>query len=170
MILENERDQMNPELIKATVAYKSVVSNLMQFYMYDFSEYTHQHLGPDGLFGAYLHFDDYWEDENRFPYMLRLDDEWIGFVFVREIDEEEKNYFSMAEFFVIRKYRRKGFGRLVAEQVFNLHRGNWEVYQMEANTPAQAFWRKIISDYTKGQFSERIENKRTIQSFKSSSY
>jgi predicted acetyltransferase len=156
---------MNLQLIKASLEYKQVISNLMQFYMYDFSEYTNHDVGPNGLFGAYHHLEDYWEEENRFPYIIRQDDIHVGFVFVRAIEEQEKSYFSIAEFFILRKYRRKGLGRLAAEQVFNMHIGDWEVYQLEANKPANTFWRKVILNYTKGQFKERIENKRTIQSF-----
>jgi predicted acetyltransferase len=71
----------------------------------------------------------------------------------------------MAEFFVMRKYRRKGIGRSIAEQVFNLHQGQWEIYQKESNRPAQDFWKRIISEYTNGDFKERIENGKKIQEF-----
>jgi len=156
---------MNLQLVKATIEFKPVISGLMQFYMYDFSEYTKQDVGPNGLFGTYLYLDDYWIEENRFPYIIKLDDQLIGFVFVKEIEGEEKKYFSMAEFFILRKYRRREFGNRMAKDVFDLHRGNWEVYQIEANKPAQSFWRLVISDYTKGQFTERIEASRLIQEF-----
>jgi predicted acetyltransferase len=65
----------------------------------------------------------------------------------------------------MRKYRRKGIGRSMAEQVFQFHKGQWEIYQKENNKPAQAFWRKIISDYTNGQFKERREDGKRIQEF-----
>jgi predicted acetyltransferase len=65
----------------------------------------------------------------------------------------------------MKKYRRTGIGKAVAEQVFNLHKGQWEVYQKESNKPAQLFWNKIISEYTKGEFKERVENERRIQDF-----
>jgi predicted acetyltransferase len=138
----------------------------MQFYMYDFSEYTGTDVGPDGFFGGYPFLEEYWKEEsNKFPYIIKKDEKYIGFVFVRILDEGGMKYFSIAEFFIMRKYRRKGFGALVAEQVFNLHRGRWEVYQMEANRSAQVFWRKVILEYTKGQFKEKTENGRIIQSF-----
>jgi predicted acetyltransferase len=157
---------MNIQLIKASEDDRQVITNLMQFYMYDFSEYTGSDVETDGLFGGYLQLEDYWKDENqRFPYIIKKDEKYIGFVFVRIIQTEEKKYFSIAEFFVMRKYRRKGIGRIVAEKVFNLHRGQWEVYQMEANKSAREFWRKIILEYTMGRFEERVENGRTIQSF-----
>jgi predicted acetyltransferase len=157
---------MDIELIKASAAHKQVIANLMQFYQYDFSEYTGSDPGPNGLFNEYPHLEVYWTEENqRFPYIIKQEDKYIGFVLVRIIDTGEKSYFSIAEFFILRKYRLKGFGRLAAEQVFNIHRGNWEVYQMGANMTAQAFWRKTITAYTKGKYEERLENGRTIQCF-----
>ncbi|HEY4967456.1 MAG TPA: GNAT family N-acetyltransferase [Puia sp.] len=156
---------MNIKIIKAPEEYMQIISNLLQFYTYDFSEYTGNDTEPSGLFGVYPDLEKYWNEENRFPYIIKQDEKDIGFVFVRQIFTGERNYFSIAEFFVMRKYRRKGIGRQVAIQILDLHRGQWEIFQMESNTSAQAFWRTVILDYTKGQFSESVENKRTIQVF-----
>ena len=162
---------MKIQILKASAENKQVISNLMQLYMYDFSEYTGSDVEANGLFVSYPGFEDYWSEENqRFPYIIRNEEIYIGFVFVRKIETPEKSYFSVAEFFIMRKYRRKGFGRMVAKEIFNLHRGLWEVYQMEANKPAQVFWKAIIAEYTKGLFTERIENKRTIQQFENLSF
>jgi predicted acetyltransferase len=46
-----------------------------------------------------------------------------------------------------------------------MHKGQWQIYQKETNRTAQVFWRKIITDYTKGQFKERIEQEKRIQEF-----
>jgi len=153
-------------VIKADERYRSVIKHLMQFYIYDFSEYVDLDVEEDGLYKEYPYLDDYWKDESyRFAYVLRNDENYIGFVLVRLVAAEEREYFSIAEFFIMRKYRRKGIGKAVAEQMFNLHRGQWEVHQMESNKPAQVFWTKVINEYTKGQFKERIENGKTIQTF-----
>lgn len=156
---------MNIQLIKASGDDKQIISNLMQLYMYDFSEYIRSDVQANGLFSDYPDLDSYWKEENRFPYIVKKNEKHIGFVFVRIINTGEEYYFSIAEFFVMRKYRREGVGRIVAEKIFDLHKGQWEVYQMEANKPAQSFWRKVIQAYTKGKFTERMENGRIIQRF-----
>ncbi|CAM3547702.1 hypothetical protein SABR111722_16140 [Saccharibacillus brassicae] len=51
--------------------------------------------------------------------------------------------------------------------LFNRHQGSWEVHQVESNPGAQVFWKRVINEYTKGQFEERIENGKTIQTFMS---
>jgi predicted acetyltransferase len=48
-------------------------------------------------------------------------------------------------------------GRDVACRLFDRFAGNWEVRELPANTPAQAFWRRIIADYTAGDFDDRRE-------------
>src|SRR5882757_6194204 len=155
---------MNVKLTKASRENISVMENLMQFYIYDFSEFVELDVKEDGLFEPYASLQEYWDKENeRFPYFIKLGERYLGFVLVRYITLNDRNYFSMAEFFIMRKYRRKGIGRSIAEQVFNMHKGQWQIYQKESNRPAQVFWRKIITDYTNGQFKERIEHGKRIQ-------
>jgi len=159
---------MNVQLIKACLQHKTVIKNLMQLYMYDFSEFVDMDVEANGLFAAYRNIDGYWQDENRFPYMIQQNEKYIGFVLVRCIEELQRNYFSVAEFFVMKKYRRTGIGKVIAHQIFNLHKGKWEVFQKETNKPAQLFWKKVIDEYTTGNFTERFEEGKTIQQFQNS--
>ena len=162
---------MEVQILKASMENKQIISNLMQFYMYDFSEYTGADVEDSGLFAAYPQLEEYWrEEDQRFPYIIRSGERHIGFVFVRRIETPERRYFSIAEFFIMRKYRRKGLGRRIAKAIFDMHSGQWEVYQMETNTPAQIFWKEIIAEYTNGHFIEKTENKRTIQQFENHSF
>ncbi len=133
--------------------------------MYDFSEFVDLDVEGDGLFSAYKNLDDYWTDENKFPYIIQQDEKYIGFVLVRWIEENKPGHFSIAEFFVMKKYRRTGIGKATANQIFDLHKGTWEVFQKESNKPAQLFWNKVIDAYTKGNFVERFEDRKIIQEF-----
>ncbi|WP_196121225.1 GNAT family N-acetyltransferase [Anaerobacillus alkaliphilus] len=152
---------------KASLAEKEIVKNLMQYYFYDFSEFVEAHLEEDGRFGEYPNLDHYWIEQTKFPYLVEIDGRYAGFSLVRLIEEEEKGYYSIAEFFIMKKYRRFGIGKQVATEMFHLHRGNWEVFQLEKNQPAQHFWRNVIDKYTKGKYTERYENGRYTQVFSS---
>jgi len=157
---------MNFILLSASDAHKIVIQNLMQYYIYDFSEYIKYDVGDNGLFEPYPNLMDYWErDNNQFPYVIKMNDKYIGFVLVKLTNSIDRNYFSIAEFFILKKYRREGIGKAIAVKVFNLHKGHWEVYQINSNIPAQIFWNKVISEYTKGQFEERLEDGKKIQNF-----
>jgi len=140
----------------------------MQFYMYDFSSFVSLDVTENGLFPPYLQLDTYWqEDKTRFSYIIQKDDKYIGFALVRLIATEEKHHYSMAEFFILRRYRREGLGTAIAKQIFNLHQGQWEVFQKESNEPAQVFWKKVINEYSSGNFTERFEDGKRIQIFNS---
>ena len=159
---------MNVKLILASQEYKNVIKNLMQFYIYDFSEYIKYDVEDDGLFKAYPNLEEYWKEvDYRFPYIIKKDEKYVGFVLVRVIGSEERSCFSIAEFFIMKKYRLQGIGKIITEEIFNMHKGKWEVYQMESNQPAHAFWKRVIDEYTKGQFTERLVEGRRIQYFES---
>jgi predicted acetyltransferase len=156
---------MNLILLDASKEHKIVIENLMQFYMYDFSEYVKCDVEDNGLFAPYLDLKDYWEGDNKFPYLIKKNDKYVGFVLIKYINSKKRSYFSMAEFFILKKYRREGIGKAIAIKAFNLHKGQWEVYQKDSNKPAQIFWNKVIEEYTKGQFKERTEGGKRIQDF-----
>jgi len=138
----------------------------MQFYIYDFSEYIKLDVEDNGLFTPYPYLDDYWKEVNsKFPYIIKMDGKYVGFVLVKLIESKNSKYFSIAEFFILKKYRRSGIGKAIALQTFNLHRGHWEVYQRDSNKPAQIFWKKVIEEYTNGHYKERSEDGKLIQNF-----
>ena len=51
---------------------------------------------------------------------------------------------DMAEFFVMRKYRRGGVGTEAARGLFARFPGAWQVRQMRFNPQATVFWRRAI--------------------------
>ncbi|WP_200411173.1 GNAT family N-acetyltransferase [Virgibacillus salexigens] len=151
---------MDVQIKIAQVEQKVVVKHLLELYKYDFSEFDPEDVNDQGLYG-YKYFDHYWTEPERFPFLIRVNGNYAGFALVRKITQEGENpesYFSMAEFFVMKKYRKDGVGRKTAFYLFNSFPGKWEVAEMEENVPAQKFWRKIISEYTRGNYKEIQKN------------
>jgi predicted acetyltransferase len=105
------------------------------------------------LYG-YNYFDHYWTEKERYPFLVRVDGHYAGFALVNDDVLMPGNERSIAEFFVMRKYRRLGVGKRVAFNVFDRLPGKWEVRQGTENSSAIAFWRKIIDEYTGGIFQE----------------
>jgi predicted acetyltransferase len=66
--------------------------------------------------------------------------------------------YSMAEFFVMKKYRHSKVGQYVSTELFNQFKGIWKVGQIESNKPAQIFWRKTIERYTQNNYQEIRED------------
>jgi predicted acetyltransferase len=153
------------EITPASDADYLVVSNLARFYIYDMAEYTGWNFPPDGLFDSADQFANYWGRPGKrswppawrgFPFLIRIDGHPGGFALVKRINDAPPT-FDMGEFFIPRQYRRQGIGRRVAVDLFDRFPGRWEVRELLANKPAQSFWRRIISDYTSGVFTETQE-------------
>jgi len=56
----------------------------------------------------------------------------------------------MGEFFILAKFQGKGIGCYVAQKIWEMHPGIWEVAVIPENKPAFAFWQKTIDFYTSG--------------------
>jgi predicted acetyltransferase len=122
----------------AAVADKPIVHRLLQLYMHDFSELTGADVGPHGEFD-YPYFDHYWTEPARHPFLFEVDGALAGLAFVRSGAPHD-----MAEFFVLRKHRRRDVGRQAAALVLRRFPGEWQVRQISANPRATAFWRAAI--------------------------
>ena len=146
---------MKVEIHPAALSDKPVLRNLLELCQHDYSEYDDQDLDENGLFG-YRWLDHYWTEPERHPFLVRVDGRLAGFVLVRQIgNSQEQPVYSIAEFFILRKYRRQGVGRQAAWSVFDRFPGRWSVSQEAGNLPAQAFWRKTIRQYTDGAYSDQ---------------
>ena len=145
---------MDLELVPTTAGDAPTFTSLMQLYMYDFSEFMGLDVGADGRFQE-KDVTALWRDAWRHPFLIRVDGQLAGFAIV----DEQSRLFStpandMAEFFVLRKYRRLKVGSRAATCLFDRFGGRWEVRQMARNTMATAFWRQVISSYSGGSFQE----------------
>jgi predicted acetyltransferase len=148
----------------APVTDKPVIARLLEFYIYDFSEFMGWDVNNEGRFG-YRYLDNYWTEANRYPFIIRADGAIAGFALVTVVDKDGAPVTHMSEFFVMRKYRRHGVGRIAANVVFDRFPGRWHVQDILANTPAQAFWRSVIGAYTNGDYAESSTDRHVIQTF-----
>jgi len=146
---------MEIKLEKASIEQKSILRNLMELYNYDFTEFDPEDVNEYGLYG-YKYLDHYWTEEDRFPFLIRVNNNWAGFVLVRKTGMNSKgnDIYSIAEFFIMKKYRKMGVGKEVAQIVFDTFKGEWKIRQIEENIPAQHFWRNVISKYTNDNFDD----------------
>ena len=148
---------MQIDLALAPVQDAAVLANLFQYYVYDLSDVVDVDVAADGRF-VLPSFDAYWSDPWRHPHLVRVDGTVAGFALVHQrsrLTGDAKTW-DIAEFFVMRKYRRQGVGKAVATRVFDSFRGKWEVRERKANVAAIAFWRSVIAAYTKGAFTETV--------------
>ncbi|HVT17808.1 MAG TPA: GNAT family N-acetyltransferase [Thermoanaerobaculia bacterium] len=160
----------------ATLRDAALLSNLLELYLHDLSEaFPTIELGADGRFG-YDKLPLYWsEPEGRFSFLIRYGVRVAGFVLVTRGSPatDDPAVFDIAEFFVLRRYRRSGVGRRAAFLLWNRLPGRWIVRVSEGNRGAVPFWAGVIAEYTRGAATESkrsgIPNTWRVFSFDSAS-
>ena len=136
------------------VEQKPVLARMLELYQYDFTEFTSDDLNADGCFG-YKYLDAYWIEEGRYPFFIRVDGRLAGFALVRSCAEYNalEHPHNIAEFFVMKKYRRCGIGKTAAMELFDRFPGGWEVSVLRNNLPAKRFWEAAVAAYTGGRYA-----------------
>ena len=139
---------MRVEVSKATVDEQPVLANLLELYAHDFSEIFEMRLGADGRFG-YAELPLYWQESNRHPFLVKVDDKLAGFVLLRKqsLVSGDARVWDVSEFFIARGYRRHHIGTQAAHELWRQLSGDWEVRVMEKNHAARAFWQRAIDDF-----------------------
>jgi predicted acetyltransferase len=151
----NKEEILKIELMEVPETEKSVLRQMLELYAYDFSEFDGADVNEHGYYG-YTYFDYYWTEETRNPFFIRVDGKLAGFALLNEYCYliKEPGTMSIAEFFIMRKFRRQGIGKRVAIQVFDKFPGKWEVIQHGENEPSQVFWEHVIQEYTQGNYQK----------------
>ena len=125
---------------------------MLELYQHDLSDIWDQDLDSHGEFGYAL--DRYWDTEGFHPFIAMAEGKYAGFALVNQSVRVGIEGHWMDQFFVLKKYRRHGVGKVLAESAFAALPGRWEVGQMPQNHTAKAFWRRVIGEYTVGKFKE----------------
>ena len=127
----------------ATPADRPVIEQLLELYLYDMAEIYRFPVGTDGRY-AYDRLDAFWQR----PYLLTSGEDLAGLALVIDscpITGRAPCWF-MAEFFVMRPYRRGGLGLAAARDLIAAHPGPWHIGVIEQNQAALAFWSRALAD------------------------
>ena len=143
-----EKPSVHIEVVPAVPEQEPIFANLLELYAHDFSEFNYLDLGADGRFG-YKDLPLYWSEPNRHPFLVKIDSKLAGLVLVKKGSEISGNetVWDMAEFFIVRGYRRRGIGTETAHEVWRQFPGLWEVRVMESNSSAHHFWERAITGF-----------------------
>jgi predicted acetyltransferase len=110
-------------------------------------------------------------DDRSHPLIILKSDQPAGFALVvrpqpQNNPRQPQIDYRMSEFFVAPPHRRLGVGQDAATLIFNRFAGQWEVTEYLRNPGAVGFWRRVISHYTGGKYSERIVDGEVRQVFR----
>ena len=142
---------MEYQLEKVTLDKKEILYNLLQFALYDGSQYIKNELNEKGMFN-YTWFDNYFTDLDREAYFIKSSNNYLGFVMINGNLKFNKSGKSVAEFLIMPQYRRNHIGKKVAIEIFDKYKGYWEVEPIEGSEQAYYFWKKTIEEYTENNY------------------
>lgn len=141
---------------RAAESAKPLVRRLLELNAHDFSEFDGRDVSEHGEFG-YRYLDHYWtEPDDRQVLLIRYDDLVAGVALVRRGVPHE-----VAEYFILRKFRRRGVGREAARAVLRTWPGRWQTHEVPGNDAAVSFWRTAIPV----AFTEDADERGTTQHF-----
>ena len=160
-------------LIRAQTAEEQhIVRNLFVAYFYDLSQFDDNLIINEYGLPMWLPFGlpgpktaeecatyNWWIRDKCLLYVIRVDGQPAGFAIVladRNHLTPEVEY-ELMDFYIAPRYRRQGVGGQAAQQVFDAHRGNWQLFELDRNEPARRFWQNTLTDYTGGNFTNLDE-------------
>lgn len=142
---------MKIELKTVTVEQKEILNNLMEKYLYEFSQYDLIPFDENGLFND-PHLGDYFTENDRFPFFIYADGKLAGFALINQHAECPAPLdWAVAEFFIAYQYRRNGVGTAVMKMLFEQFKGVWQIKYHSKNKASELFWQKIASEASGGQ-------------------
>ena len=143
------QDIIQYKLEKVKVEDKDILYRLLQYSLFEESLTDLKEMNNEALF-EYKWFDSYFEENNREAYFIKEQEtnKILGFAMVNQYLQKSGDGHSIAEFMVIPKYRRLKIGKRVAKELFDMHKGNWEVKPVSGSSLAYSFWKNVIDEYT----------------------
>ena len=115
-------------------------------------------------------FANWFANDHSHPLVIMQEPDPVGFALVTRprvaARGERLPDYVMAEFFIRKQYRRCGAGRSAAALIFDRFAGEWEILQYQRNPGSVAFWRRVVAEYSVGQYTEKTSNGETRHRFR----
>jgi predicted acetyltransferase len=141
-----------------------IVRRLVQLYVYDLVG-ERWGVEADGTYAPRRWHRRFWRGDDRHHFLVRVNGRPAGFALVRELlPVRGVPSREMAEFFVLRTYRRRGVGTRVARALFHRFPGRWELSVLTWNVIARPFWRGVIRRVAVGPAVRRTRRQGDLRS------
>ncbi len=145
--------------------YGEYVESLADLNTGFFSVLSAEHAHQDEIFA------NWFSNDQAHPLVILQGADPVGFALVTRQRNApagaEATRFRMSEFFIRRPHRRVGIGRTAATLIFDRFAGDWEIHEYQRHPGSVAFWRRVLTVYCPGKFTERAQNGEVHQRFKS---
>jgi predicted acetyltransferase len=143
-------------LIEANINDYPIIQNMARFYVYDRSAYHGWACEDDGMFEC-IDFKHYFTEKDKYAYLIKVGDELAGFALIDKQGSTPNIDWNMGEYFIFAKFQGSGIAKSIAKELFNKFKGNWECSVIPGNNKALKFWRKVVDEYSNGEYTEEMK-------------
>ena len=152
-------------MLKKIIGKNQIIERLLQLYLHNISLYFPIDMDQKTGLYKYENLDSYLEgNKNKIAYLIEYENNIAGFILVEFTNVKN----IIQEMFVINNYKRKGVGSMAVKELFDKHRGNWEIKSVPLSNQAESFWKNTIKKYTNNNFDIKYIGKynRAVITFK----
>lgn len=136
---------------RVRIPQKEILANLLEKYEYELSQYDNRTFDAQGLFN-YEYLNNYFNDEDRFAYLLYSNGRVAGFALITKIAKYDLPCdWSVEELFIAYPYRRKGLASRAMVEIFKHHIGFWHVKCLNKNSGGLGFWNNMAQAVAKNK-------------------
>ena len=99
------------------------------------------------------------------PFLARIEGKLIEFALVTRGPglRADGEVWDISEFFVLRRYRDRGVGSEMAEKIWRLFPGRWQIRVRSDNLAGLKFWKSTIAKFTRSPVSAQdVEVKEVV--------
>ncbi|AGZ34982.1 GNAT family N-acetyltransferase [Pseudomonas sp. SWI6] len=132
------------ELLETSPDQAELLRNLYQFYAYESSDWEQEDVEVDGRFYIHeSHLQRYWHAPDWSASLVLVDGFIAGFVLVERSELPGVDALELADLFILKKYRRQGVARAVAQQFLG-RPGDWLLRCHGRDRQAVAFCQALV--------------------------
>jgi predicted acetyltransferase len=131
---------------------KTTIHSLLQPYLDELCRFPGEIAEYKDEYGVYQYpyLDAYWQETERLPYLIFVEEKPAGFALVSKYDDQ----WNMAEFYIKPELRRRGLGEAAALDILSKHPGLWQISFNRHNSAGQKLWYKLAGKSAKGEIVE----------------
>ncbi len=137
---------MQIELLPTTAEQLPLIANLYQFYAYESSDWEQEDVETDGRFYIHQpHLQRYWQEPGWSAQLILADGFIAGFLLLERSELPGIEAPEFADLFILKKYRRRGIGRALVQQLMG-DGSSWLLRYYRQDAVALAFWQQLFSE------------------------
>lgn len=134
------------ELVRIQPGEAPALANLFQFYFYDNSGWDGEDVATSGRFDACEEtIADYVQDPSMSAHWIKVDGALAGFAVTEPVELPEGVVDEFADFFVLKKYRRRGVALEVVRRLVVESSQRWLISVFRDDIEAGCFWQSAFA-------------------------